>query len=168
MYFQLISLSFMAYIQAFGGLKMFSLSSRVAIMLFRCWSICIPEFGPIYNKGGGPRIFKVTNFSNALLDYVRVFLKLLDLKISPEIHKERPLKISCHCDSELTTASYYSFSTPLAQNSGALRSPNAGPEKRSQRRSQTLCKAGGCSTEAPPATQQLPTRQARIPLGEDI
>lgn len=32
MYFQLISCSFMAYIQAFGGLKMFSLTRRVVIM----------------------------------------------------------------------------------------------------------------------------------------
>lgn len=68
-----------------------------------------------------------------------MFRKVLGLKISSEIHKERALKISCHCDLVLTTASYYSFFKPLAQNSGALRSPKAGLENRSQRRSQTLC-----------------------------
>lgn len=31
-------------------------------------------------REGGPRILKITNFYNALLGYVRVFLKLLNLK----------------------------------------------------------------------------------------
>lgn len=31
-------------------------------------------------RKGGPRIFKITNFFNALLGYVSVFLKVLDLE----------------------------------------------------------------------------------------
>lgn len=95
-------------------------------------------FQNIYNGGGGAQTFKITEVFNPLLGYVRVFPKTFESKLSFEIHKEKSLIISCHCDLVPTTASYYSFFTPLAQNSGALRSPNAGPEKRRQRRTQTL------------------------------
>lgn len=130
----------MAYIQAFGGLKIVSLSSRVANNVFRRWSICIPESGRIYNKGGGRQYSRLQTSLMHYSDMSGSSWNFWISKISSEIHKARSLKISCHCDSVPTTASYSSFFTPLAQNSGALRSPNAGPpEKRSQKRSQTLC-----------------------------
>lgn len=47
-----------------------------------------------------------------------------------ETYKEKPLKISCHCNVILTTASYYPFFTRLDQNSGALRSLDAGQKKK--------------------------------------
>lgn len=95
--------------------------------------MCIPEFIP-FNKKGGANIH-----DDQLLQCIAgPCSETFGSKISSEIHKEKPLKISCHCDSVPTTASYYSFFTALAQNSGALRSPNARPEKRSQRRPETL------------------------------
>lgn len=161
MYFPLISLSFTAYIQAFGELKMFPLSTRVAITFLDAEASVFLNLAAFITREGDREYLRLRT-SHGLPE-------TFGSKISSEIQRERPLNISCHCDSELTTASYYSFSTPLAQNSGALRSPNAGPEKRSQRRSQTLsARQEAARRKRPPLLSQLPTRQAWIPLGEDI
>lgn len=44
------------------------------------------NFPTSYNKGG-TRIFKITNFFNALLRFVSVFLQLFDLKCLKHIKK---------------------------------------------------------------------------------
>lgn len=78
-----LSVNFLKFHGIYSGVwrvKNVFLKYQSCYNVFRCRSIRIPEFGRIYNKGGGPRIFKVKNFSKALLGYVRVFLKLLDLK----------------------------------------------------------------------------------------
>lgn len=89
----------------------------------------IPEFLPLRKRLGGHGYSLWSESLMALL-VVMVFQKLLGLKTSFEIHKERPLKISCHCDSGLTTSSSLHS---LAQNWGALQSLHWGSKPRSPR-----------------------------------
>lgn len=117
---------------------MWFLSSRVT-NVFRPRSFCIPEFDRVYNKGGGPQIFKITNFFNALPRICQCLPESFGSRISSEIHKERALKISCHCDLVLTTASYYTLSShPLPRTVELSEVPMLDRKTEAQRRSQTL------------------------------